>query len=220
MVLKVYDILLKEYGRQGWWPILDISENKFIYSPLFSYKEKNEEEKFEISIGAILTQNTSWKNVKPALFNLKKNNLLNKNKLQKISHNELAQLIKSAGYYNQKAKKIIAFANFDSEITRENLLSIWGIGEETADSILLYAYNKPYFVIDAYTKRIFSRIKKEYNFGKYSHWQDFFMRNLPEDFKIYNEYHALLVNLGKFVCLKKKPHCMECPLYELCEKNY
>ena len=206
---EIYKILLKEYGTQGWWPI----NNK--------YKNRNkleEEEKFEVSVGAILTQNISWNNANKALNELRKNNLLNKEELNNIETNKLALLIKSSGYNNQKAKKIkslIEFLNKKDEINRKNLLEIWGIGKETADSILLYAYNNPIFVIDAYTKRIFSRIGICKENIKYDELQEIFHKNLKLDNKIFNEYHALIVEHAKRYC-KKNPECEKCPLKNNC----
>ena len=167
-------------------------------------------------MGAILTQNTSWKNVEKAILNLKKNNLLNKEKLEKINIKKLANLIKSSGYHNQKAKKIkefIKFLNSKKKITRENLLTVWGIGPETADSILLYAYNKPYFVIDAYTKRIMNKLG--YKENTYEKLQELFHKNLPRNYKLYNEFHALFVRLAKENC-KTNPLCNNCPLNKNC----
>ncbi len=194
----IYEKLLKKFGKQGWWPTY--SSNK----------------RFEIIVGVILTQNTSWKNVEKAIKNLDKFNFLNKKAIKQIKEDELAQLIKSSGYYNQKTRKLkalIEFLDSKKEINRENLLKIWGIGKETADSILLYAYNKPVFVIDAYTKRIMSNLG--FKFKDYDDLQEIFMKNLPKDYKLYNEFHALLVKLGKEYC-KKKPNCERCPLKKDC----
>jgi len=203
-IKEIYDKLEKEFGKMGWWPT--ISSNK----------------KFEISVGAILTQNTSWKNVEKAIFNLNKFNFLNKKAIKQINEEELEELIKSSGYYKQKAKKLKKFVEFlysKKEITRESLLEVWGVGKETADSILLYAYNKEVFVVDAYTKRIMERLG--FKFKDYDELQKIFIENLPKDYKLYNEFHALLVNLGKEFC-KKKPNCLECCLKEKCKynKNY
>jgi len=200
---EVYNILLKKYGLQGWWPL---------HGKHSGNAPKNNDEQFEISLGAILTQNTNWNNVEKALKNLRPIKI---NRLDKIEEQKLAQLIKPSGYYNQKAKKIKLFIKFlkeKKEINRENLLGIWGLGPETVDSILLYAYNKPYFVIDAYTKRIFSRLG--YEFRTYDEWQQFFHENVNK--KIYKEYHALLVEHAKKFC-KTKPKCKECSLKELCK---
>ena len=212
MLLKIYALLLKKFGNQYWWPV----------------QGKNKE--LEISLGAILTQSTSWKNVEKAIKNLINNGLLDKDKLSKISSRQLASLIKSSGYYNQKAKKIKNFIKFlqtnDFEElramsisdARKKLLGVNGVGEETADSILLYALNKPIFVIDAYTKRIFSRVLEK-NFNFYGGWQKFFHANLPKDARLFNEYHALLVALGKDFC-RKKPLCGECPISQFCSTSH
>ena len=191
MELKsIYDKLYEEHGPQGWWPI----NNRYNKN---NFSEKTEQEKFEISVGAILTQNTSWNNVETALNKLRENNALNKETIKNISQEELAKLIISSGYNNQKAKKLKEFAEFNKKITRENLLSIWGIGPETADSILLYAYNYPIFVIDTYTKRVMLHNgigKKEWS---YEQWQNFFHENLKKDYKLFNEFHALFVEHAK-----------------------
>lgn len=197
-ILEMYSILLEKFGGQGWWPVTD---------------KRNAQ--FEIITGAILTQNTSWKNVEKAITKLRENNMLSKQPILDADTKKLAELIRSSGYYKQKAKKLKEFAKSQKEITRENLLLIWGIGEETADSILLYAYNKPYFVIDAYTKRIFQRLG--YKEKNYEELQQLFIKNLPRDVKIYKEYHGLLVKLAKEYC-KKKPECQRCILRKKC--NY
>ncbi|MEK6861755.1 MAG: hypothetical protein AABY07_07330 [Nanoarchaeota archaeon] len=212
-IQDIYSILLKEFKPQGWWPI------RSTYFPEEYSRALSEEEILEICLGAILTQNTSWKNVEKALENLNKNNLIDLERLNKIDIKELAGIIKSSGYNNQKARKIKEFVKFlksGKEVNRENLLQIWGIGPETADSILLYAYKKPFFVIDAYTKRIINRIGFKEN--KYEDMQDLFVNNLQEDYKLFNEYHALLVKLGKDIC-KKKPLCEKCPLNKRCTFN-
>jgi endonuclease-3 related protein len=212
-IKEIYSILLKEFKLQGWWPI------KLNYFPGNYSKPETEEEILEICLGAILTQNTSWKNVEKSLINLHKNNLINLKNLQKIDVKKLAEIIRSSGYNNQKARKIKEFVKFlesKKEITRESLLKIWGIGPETADSILLYSYKKYYFVIDAYTKRIFNRIG--FKETRYEELQNLFIENLEKDYKIYNEFHALLVKLGKDVC-KTKPLCNKCPLNKICEFN-
>lgn len=209
---QIYEKMYTAYGPQYWWPS----------------KDKNNRET-EIIIGAILTQNTAWTNVEKALHNLRENNLIDFKKINKINSKKLANLIKSSGYYNQKAKKLKAFSDylkkfdfdFDNlkkkklNILREELLKIHGIGKETADSILLYALNKPIFVIDAYTKRIFQRLGLADEKTNYDDLQNLFEKNLTKDSKLFNEYHALLVRLGKDVC-KKKPICNECPLIATC----
>ena len=146
--------------------------------------------------------------------------LINPIELKKLPEKHLAELIRSSGYYNQKAKKIkalIEFLDSKKEITRENLLNVYGIGPETADSILLYAYEQPIFVIDAYTKRIMRRFgfKQE----SYEDLQKLFHKSLKKDHKLFNEYHALLVKLAKENC-KTKPLCGPCPLNCLCKKKF
>ena len=184
------------------------------------------------TVRTVLTQNTNWKNVEKALYNLNKNNLIDIKKINNIKKDRLAGLIRPSGYYNQKAKKLKTFSkflikNYNGNLNlffknnlgklREELLSINGIGPETADSIILYAAEKPIFVIDAYTKRIYSRmfnIKKEI---KYEELQKIFESNLKKDAKLFNEYHALLVELGKNHCKARNPLCTECPINKLCK---
>lgn len=222
---KIYSILLRAYGSQGWWPILSLAGKKGFdqdgyHKGLYDYP-KDEQQRFEIVLGAILTQNTSWKNVEKSMQLLQEKRLLGMEKLEKVTLNKLAKLIKSSGYFNQKAKKIkamISFLKSNTAITRENLLSIWGIGPETADSILLYACHQPVFVIDAYTKRIFSRIGLCPANVKYHELQELFHNRLKRDAKLYNEYHALLVEHAKRHC-RTKPVCEGCPLAVICQKN-
>jgi DNA-3-methyladenine glycosylase III (EC 3.2.2.-) len=180
-------------------------------------------------VGAILTQNTSWNNVEKAIKNLKKQRLLNPAALKKVNSRKLARLIRPSGYYNQKTKKLKNFISFlykrySGSLTkmfrqrlpklREELLEINGIGPETADSILLYAAKKPIFVVDAYTKRIFARHKLIKENSDYHSVQDLFMANLKPQAKIFNEFHALIVKLGKDIC-RIKPNCSICPLKDL-----
>ncbi|KKW18741.1 MAG: Lysine-tRNA ligase, partial [Candidatus Adlerbacteria bacterium GW2011_GWC1_50_9] len=140
--------------------------------------------------------------VEKSIKTLKENNLLDKNAIKNLDITKLADSIRSSGYYKQKARKLKEFVNFKGEITRDNLLGMWGIGPETADSILLYAYNKPVFVIDAYTKRIFTRLGIRFN--SYDEYQGYFHKNLPKDYKLFNDYHALLVELAKKHCKTKE----------------
>lgn len=212
----IYNRLLRHYGPQGWWPLYNNKAERIEYHPNDYSFPKNEEQSFEIIIGAILTQNTSWKNVEKAMEELRKNNALSKAKLEALSTEKIAMLIRSSGYHNQKSRKIKEYMRFNKEVTRESLLQVWGIGPETADSILLYAYKQPVFVIDAYTKRIMERIGL--SFKSYNDLQKTFMDNLPRDHKVYNEFHALLVELGKNVC-KKEPVCNKCPLALSCGYN-
>jgi len=201
-----FKTLYDNFGPQDWWPA---------------------ESKLEIIIGAILTQAVSWSNVEIALNNLKNENVLNIDSLNNIDQDDLAELIKASGYYNMKAKKIKAFIHFiikeyngdlnilvncNNQKIKNELLEVYGIGPETADSILLYAYQKPFFVIDRYTRRILTRIGYIKEGITYDRLQYLFIDNLSKDFQLYNEFHALLVNLGKNYCLKNSPICKECPL--------
>ena len=198
-MLKLYNKLLKRYGKQGWWPLWRSKLNKFEYN---SINPKNFNQKLEICLGAILTQNTNWKNAEKALMNLIKNNLINVKKLDKIKENKLALLIKSSGYYRQKARKIKEFVKFlisKKEINRENLLSVWGIGKETADSILLYAYNKPFFVIDNYTKKLFSNLNYCKKDISYDELQELITKKIPKEVNVYKEFHSLIIAYGKTV---------------------
>lgn len=206
---KIYANLYQHYGAQGWWPIN--SEYK-----KGSFKMPTRKEQFEIAAGAILTQNTSWKNVNKALDNLRKHNLLNKKAISSVPEKQLANLIKPSGYYNQKAKKLKHFAKSGRPATRENLLSTWGIGKETADSILLYAHQQPVFVIDAYTKRVFQRLGIRQ--AGYDSLQEFFHKNLPKEHRLYNEYHALIVQLAKDFC-RTTPECADCPIKQHCRQK-
>lgn len=219
-IKQIYSILLNEYGKQGWWPIIN---NKTLLCEYHRGVPRSEEEILEICIGAILTQSTSWKNVVKALINLKKNNLLNKKELKSINTEKLARLIKPAGYFNQKAKKLKEFTKFCLSLkgktpTREELLNIWGIGKETADSMLLYTFKIPTFVIDAYTRRIFTNLGFIDEKADYDKIKALFEDNLKPDLITYQEYHALLVEHAKQHC-KVKPVCDNCPLNMLC-KSY
>ncbi len=206
--IQIYENLLNEYGNQNWWPI-----------------HENTDPFEEITIGAILTQNTSWKNVEKSIQNLIENNLLSFEKLDKVDIEVLKKLIKPSGFYNQKAKTIKetikTLKNIPrNKIDRETLLSIKGIGRETADCILLYGLNKPFFVVDAYTKRIFSRAGLINQNMKYDKIQKKFIENLPKDIQIYKEYHALIVEHGKRICLKRNPNCKECSISYICIKIF
>lgn len=202
----IYKRLYSFYGPQGWWP---------------------GDTRLEIIVGAILTQATSWKNVEKAIRNLKKAKALSSlSKIKSMRPDRLSRLIRPAGYHNIKSKRLRNLLDFlsseygadldklarrDIGRLRQEFLSVNGIGEETADSILLYAFRKPVFVVDAYTKRIFSRHNIVKIGAKYSEIQKVFTRNLFPDEKLYNEYHALIVRLGKEYC-RKTPSCARCPL--------
>lgn len=207
---NIYHQLLDTYGPQHWWPA---------------------EEPFEVMVGAILTQSVAWSNVEKAMANLKAARALSPQRLRQFSLSELASLIRPCIYYNVKARKLKSLAQWLGEYCQDNLdklfatgadqlrgqlLSIWGIGEETADSIMLYAANKPVFVIDAYTRRIINRLGLMPDGNSYATCQSFFMDNLPADVTLFNEYHALLVCLGKNVC-RKQPLCRQCCLQDICQ---
>lgn len=207
-LIEIYQLLLGRFGPQHWWP---------------------GETQFEIITGAILTQNTNWTNVEKAIANLKSAHLLTPEKLFNLDISQLAQLIRPAGYYNIKAKRLKNFLswlfnnhasrlanleNLDTNQLRTELLSITGIGRETADSILLYAFNREIFVVDAYTARVAIRHGLIGHGADYEQLRDLFQSNLPADSKLFNEYHALLVRVGKEFC-RPKAACSNCPLEKL-----
>ena len=202
-----YDRLYYHYGPQHWWPA---------------------EEPFEVIVGAILTQSTAWSNVEKAITNLKNAGTMSAQKLRELPDEKLAELIYPSGYFNAKVRKLKAFVwsleekysdNLDLLFNqtfadlREQLLGVHGIGEETADSIILYAAGKPVFVIDAYTRRLIDRRGLTPLHNSYSAYQALFMENLPPDRTPFNEYHALIVRHGKEVC-RKHPFCESCCLNE------
>ena len=209
LLLEVYRRLYAGYGPQGWWP---------------------GESRLEIVIGAILTQATAWTGVEKALSNLNAAGLLSVLALKDIPEAELATMLKPSGYFNAKARKLKAFIvhlwnNYSGDLDlflsggtvelREELLSIYGIGEETADDILLYAAEKPSFVIDTYTRRVLQRLELAPGGESYRAYQEVFHRVLPPDAALYNEYHALLDRHAKGTC-RKEPRCAGCCLLELC----
>ena len=204
-LLDIFQTLLSSFGKRNWWP---------------------GETELEIIVGAILTQNTSWKNVEKAIYNMKAQGVLDVDTLHAITKDQLGEIIKPSGFYNQKSSRLKLFINvlhenfnksidtlkyFDTNYLRNLLLGISGIGPETADSILLYALNRPVFVVDAYTKRFIKNHRLYDGNGKYDDVQQFFMTNLPHDTYLFNEYHALIVCLCQNYC-KKKPECIICPL--------
>ena len=206
ILYEIYERLFAHFGPQNWWPA---------------------DTPFEICVGAILTQNASWKNVKIAINNLKKKNLLDPFKLYEIPLETLSQIIKPSGFYNIKAKRLKNFVKFlienyqgdlnilfskGLEKAKEELFNIKGLGKETVDSILLYAGNFPIFVVDAYTYRILHRHSLVPEEATYEEIQALFMENLPQDHQLFNEFHALLVACGKNFCKKKEPLCETCPL--------
>ena len=206
-LLDLYNQLMARYGPQHWWPA---------------------QEPFEIIVGAILTQSAAWGNVEKALANLKLANALSPKALRRLPPSEVATLIYPCGYYNAKALKLKSFAHWlgeyyddsldklfanDVDYLRQQLLSIHGIGPETADSIILYAASKPIFVIDSYTRRIISRVGLAPMGDSYTAYQALFTDNLPADVGLFNEYHALIVEHAKNY-YKKKSTYHDCPLYK------
>jgi endonuclease-3 related protein len=209
-LLRIYDKLMARYGPQHWWPA---------------------QEPFEVIVGAILTQSAAWNNVEKAIANLKAAGALSPPALRQLPLTELARLVYPCGYYNAKALKLKSFAHWlgegydddldklfahEVEHLRQQLLSVHGIGQETADSIILYAASKPIFVIDAYTQRIIDRIGLAPAANSYAAYQALFMEHLPSDVRLFNEYHALLVCLAKDVCCRR-PACQQCCLNDLCQ---
>jgi len=205
---EIYKLLWEAYGPQHWWPA---------------------ESLLEVMVGAILTQNTNWQGVEKAMAYLKRHDLLAPDKLQALPAEELAQLIKPAGYFNLKARRLKNLLEFvtetysgdleamkqvDTGLLRKQLLAVNGVGPETADSILLYGFHRPIFVVDNYTRRIISRHGLGGNKAGYKELQELFMQNLPLDASMFNEFHALLVMVGKLHC-QRKPRCVGCPLKPL-----
>jgi endonuclease-3 related protein len=205
-LIEYYEAMSRSLGPMNWWPARS---------------------SFEVIVGAILTQNTAWTNVERAIENLRRERLLSFAAMEKAPLGRLARLIRSSGYFRQKAKKLRAFVRFlrkeyggslarmfatPTLKLREKLLAVHGIGPETADSILLYAGNHAIFVVDAYTRRIFERHGIAAPKAHYDEVRALFEDHLPKDARLFNEYHALIVNTGKNWCRAQKPRCDECPL--------
>ena len=212
-LMQIYELLYERYGPQRWWP---------------------GQSRFEVCVGAILTQNTNWGNVEKAIANLKTAACLSAQKLHRMDTSELAQLIRPAGYYNIKAGRLKNFLNWlfedyggelggleelGADVLRAELLGVKGIGAETADSIVLYGFEKAVFVVDAYTCRVLGRHGLIEEGADYERVRDFFESNLPTDVKLFNEYHALLVRVGKEYC-RPKARCEGCPLTSLPHETY
>ena len=207
-LVEIYDTLLHAYGQRHWWPA---------------------QTPFEMMVGAILTQNTTWLNVEKAIRNF--GDRLSPEYIGSISNDELAQIIRPSGYYNQKAIKLKALTEWfgrysyevkqamqmDGYFLRSELLAVKGVGPETADSILLYALNKPYFVVDAYTKRILYRLGYEIP-NTYDGLRLKIEESIPQDICLYGEFHALIVEHAKRHC-KKTPLCEACPVEAVCKKR-
>lgn len=210
---EYFNSLFTALGPQHWWP---------------------GKTPFEVIVGAILTQNTSWTNVERAISNLREADLLSPEGIQKANLRRLERLVRSSGYFRQKARKLKAFCSFleteyggslermfatATNVLREKLLGVFGIGPETADSILLYAGGHGTFVVDAYTKRMLQRHGWAGENPKYSDVQWIFERQFPGNAKLFNEFHALIVQAGKRWCLKTNPKCGECPLGRYLEEK-
>lgn len=207
-LLDVYDRLLERYEPGAWWPA---------------------ESRFEVMVGAVLVQNTAWSNAEKAIRALSEAGLLSPGGLRSADEREVARLVYSSGYYNMKARKLKALADWlgergddiealmtdDPASLREELLGIHGVGDETADDILLYALDMPVFVVDFYTRRLFFRLGLAPETGPYALYQRLFMEHLPQDVRLFNEYHALIVTHGAKVC-RKEPACRGCCLLQVC----
>lgn len=211
ILMEYFSALSESIGPCHWWP---------------------GETPFEIAVGAILVQNTNWTNVEKAIANLKSGNGLTPQGLRKFDQEELQELIRPSGFFRMKAARLKNFLDFldsnsaecitelcaeDTDVLRRKLLQVNGIGPETADSILLYALNKPVFVVDAYTRRIFNRHMLVHEDIDYHELQNFFMDVLEEDVELFNEYHALIVITAKNWCKKTNPDCAHCPLNRFLE---
>ncbi len=203
---QIYTALYSAWGPQHWWPGKTV---------------------FEIMTGAVLTQNTAWTNVEKAITNLRSGRVLTLAGIERITVRRLSSLIRPSGYHNVKAKRLRNLVDFirvqyrgslkkmfsvKSDELRKKLLEVNGIGPETADSILLYAGGKPFFVVDAYTRRILGRHGLINETAPYESVQKLFMDNLPRQSRLYNEFHALLVKAAKEHCKKSRPVCRACPL--------
>lgn len=208
---EYYNLLLTRLGPQRWWP---------------------GDSDFEIIVGAILTQNTNWPNVEKAIANLRTENLLSAEAIRDVESSHLEQLLRPSGYFRQKARKLKAFVEFlqgefggsleamfltPTAELREKLLRVFGIGPETADSILLYAGRHPVFVVDAYTKRMLVRHGLVPPDARYEEIQALFESEITRDVRVFNEFHALIVNAGKQWCRRSAANCDQCPLGPLLE---
>jgi endonuclease-3 related protein len=208
-VRELYDRLFAVYGPQNWWP---------------------GDGPFDVIVGAILTQNTNWTNVEKALESLRNGGVWSFGTIERTDRDQLGELIRSSGYFNQKARKLHEFAalvnnDFHGELDgllilpmvelRTRLLGIWGIGEETADDIILYAAGKPSYVIDTYTRRIVDRLGWHVGGNRYVDYQSLFTERLPDEAPLFNEFHALLDEHAAGVC-RPTPKCEECCLREIC----
>lgn len=228
-ITEIYERLLDFFGPQGWWPVY--SDNGPGYHPGDYSYPRTEKQRVEIAFGAILTQQCSWKNAEKAIFSLISRELIDLKRIVEIDVETLQNLVRSSGYFRQKSLRLKEFSSFvltnygdmesllslDTDTLRKELLSVRGIGKESADSIMLYAGKKPVFVVDAYTFRLAERtgIAEERN---YDFVQSLFETNIQKVPEIYGEYHALIVELGKKYC-RRVPECTQCPISKLCSYN-
>ena len=225
-ITKIYEKLHDLYGPQGWWPLINHDGvNPTKTGAIRGYHPENYDlpvernQIYEIILGAILTQNTSWLSAEMALFNLNELNVIEPEKLLELDDETLKSAIRCAGFLNQKAIYIKEITKFFISLngsipSRKELLAVKGVGNETADSILLYAYKQPQFVVDAYTKRIFTHLGLVNEDIKYMELKNLFESNLPEGVEVYQEYHALIVEHAKRY-YSKKPYGVDDPLKEL-----
>lgn len=229
VIWTIYGFLLELYGPQGWWPLIELHDGNGTnptktgsirgYHPGDYTYPHTENQQFQIICGALLTQNTNWQQVEKALINLRQMESLSPEGILSSDMETLKAAIKPAGYYNQKAARLKTLAEWFLDLKsrtpeREELLSLKGVGPETADSILLYAFKQPSFVVDAYTRRVVSNLGLAEEKAKYSDIKALFEENLPEDLVIYQEYHALLVEHSKRY-YQKKTNYSQCPLLGL-----
>ena len=218
--------LLDAYGPQGWWPLRSLAGGPGFDAHGYhagDYRQPLDSSgRFEVAVGAVLTQNTAWRNVEPALDALLGRGPLAPPAILALSPDDLATTIRSSGYFRQKARKLRALAEFVAGLDgrppgRDDLLAIWGVGPETADSILLYAWQQPHFVVDAYTRRLLSRLGLIVGTESYDSVQALWEGALPADPVTYNEMHALIVRHAKEHC-RSVPECGGCPLSRRCPR--
>jgi len=208
-LMSIYNRLLNEQGHQGWWPA---------------------DGAFEVAVGAVLTQNTSWRGASKAVQNLISAGKLDPHKIHRMRPETLARLLVPAGYFNLKARRLKSLVKFlldrsdgdpsvlireDLQVIRDDMLDVWGVGPETVDSILLYACGHCVFVVDAYTRRIFSRLGMFEENASYEEMRSFFEKHLEKDVELFKDYHAQIVRLGHEKC-RPKPLCSECCLRGIC----
>ncbi|MBA2862802.1 endonuclease III domain-containing protein [Methanococcus maripaludis] len=221
----IYDYLFELYGPQGWWPLLEVNGcNPTKTGCVNGYHPKNYEypktknQCFEICIGAILTQNTSWPSVEKSLKNLRNLIEITPENVIELDIKLLKEAIKPSGYFNQKSERLKGFSEYFIKLkntpTREELLKLKGVGPETADSMLLYAFKVPSFVVDSYTKRILFNLNLIENDEKYDKIKELFEENIEKNLEMYQEYHALLVEHAKNYYRKKENYC-KCPLLKI-----